>query len=69
MESSTPVITLKPSVRYINPVFELSGGSKNLASVVLGNRSLKPAEYAWDGKTLWVNADIDTTTPLKLEFR
>jgi len=69
VESSTPVITLKPSVRYINPVFELIGAPKNLTRVALGDRSLKPAEYAWDGQTLWVNADVDTTIALKLEFR
>ena len=68
VESSTPVITLKPAVRFINPVFELIGAPKTLASVALGSRSLKPTEYAWDGKILWVNADVDTTTVLKLEF-
>jgi hypothetical protein len=69
VESSTPVITLKPAVPYINPVFELAGAPKNLASVALGNRSLKPTEYAWDGQTLWISAKVDTTTALKLEFR
>ena len=69
VENSTPVITLKPSVRYINPVFELIGAPKNLASVALGNRPLKPTEYAWDGQTLWISANVDTTTALKLEFR
>jgi hypothetical protein len=69
VESSTPVITLKPAVPYINPVFELVGAPKNLTSVALGTRSLKPTEYAWDGQTLWISANVDTTTALKLEFR
>ena len=69
MENATPVIILKPSVRYINPVFELIGAPKNLANVALGNRPLKPTEYAWDGQTLWLNVDIDTSTALRLEFR
>jgi hypothetical protein len=69
VENSTVVITLKPSARYINPVFELIGAPKTLASVALGKRSLKPAEYTWDGQTLWINANVDTTTALKLEFR
>jgi hypothetical protein len=69
VESSTPVITLKPAVPYINPVFELIGAPKNLASVAIGNRALRPTEYAWDGQTLWISANVDTTTALKLEFR
>jgi hypothetical protein len=30
---------------------------------------MKPTEYAWDGKTLWLDANIGETTTLYLEFR
>jgi hypothetical protein len=62
-------ITLKPSGRNVNPVFELIGAPKQLATVILGNRTLKPADYAWDGLTLWINADIDAPASLRLEFK
>jgi hypothetical protein len=62
-------ITLKPTGRSVNPVFELIGAPKQLATVILGSRTLKPADYAWDGLTLWINADIDAPTSLRLEFK
>lgn len=69
VESPAVSITLKPSTRCVNPVFELLKAPKNLASISLGGRALKPKEYAWDGSTLWIGQDIDTTSTLKLEFR
>lgn len=62
-------ITLKPSVRCVNPVFELLGAPKALTSVALGNRVLAPKEYAWDGQTLWINADVTDPSLLRLEFQ
>jgi hypothetical protein len=69
VERSALAITLKPAGRSVNPVFELIAAPKQLAAVTLGNRTLKPAEYAWDGLTLWINADIDRRTSLRLEFK
>ena len=68
-ENSIMAITLKPAVRCVNPVFELVGASKNLASVTLGQQTLTPKDYAWDGQTLWIRADIDDSTILRLEFK
>ena len=62
-------VTLKPSVRCVNPVLELLQAPKNLASVTLGGRLMKPEEYAWDGNTLWLDATFNEATTLHLEFK
>ena len=30
---------------------------------------MKPTEYAWDGKTLWLEANFDEAATLHLEFK
>jgi len=57
-ESSSIEIRLKPVVHYMNPVFELDGAPKELASVTLNGKALAPGAYAWDGATLWISASI-----------
>jgi hypothetical protein len=69
VENPSVKITFKPSVRLVNPVFELVQAPKNLVSVALGDRLMKPKEYAWDGKTLWIDANIDGPVTLHLEFK
>jgi hypothetical protein len=68
IESPDVTIVLKPTVRCVNPVFELRGAPKILGSVKLGGRVLGAKEYAWDGSTLWIRANVDAVTPLTLEF-
>ena len=60
VEDPSVTITLKPTVRCINPVFELRSAPKVLRSVRIGDRGLGLREFAWDGHVLWINADIDT---------
>ena len=61
-------IAVSPAAFCVNPVFELRGAPKTLASVRLGNEVLDAGQYAWDGKTLWLNATLNQPTTLKLEF-
>lgn len=68
VEDSTVTITLKPTVRCVNPVFELRAAPKNLAKATLAGRPLTSKDYAWDGRTLWLDANIDDITQLQLEF-
>jgi hypothetical protein len=68
VEDSTVSITVKPTVRCVNPVFELGGAPKSLKSVKAGNRPLAVKEYAWDGHTLWIDGNFDEATSLTLEF-
>ena len=68
-EDQTVEITLTPTVKCVNPVFELEDAPRNLASVTLGSRPLVEAmEYVWDGHTLWLNAAIEQPTTLRLRF-
>jgi hypothetical protein len=60
--------TLKPAGRSVNPVFELLKAPPSLSAVHLGDRPLLPAEYAWDGKVLWVKATFHDTTVMRVEF-
>jgi hypothetical protein len=61
-------ITIKPVGFCVNPVFELQGAPGALASVRLADKALDQRQYAWDGKTLWLNAELDRPTSLRLEF-
>jgi hypothetical protein len=69
VENPSVRITLKPSVRCVNPVFELLQAPPKLVSVNLGDRLMKSEEYAWDGRTLWLHANLDEATTLHLEFK
>ncbi len=68
IEDETVAITINPTVRSVNPVFELIGAPGALAGLSLGDRALQPQEYAWDGKTLWLKANIDQPQVLRLQF-
>jgi hypothetical protein len=64
----TVQITVKPTVKCVNPVFELEGAPASVRSVTLGGRALKASEYAWDGKTLWLNATISNPEAIRIEL-
>jgi hypothetical protein len=68
VEGETVAITIKPTVRCVNPVFELTGAPGDLARLDLRDRALHPEDYAWDGKTLWLKANIDQPQVLRLVF-
>ncbi len=68
VEANTVVIRIKPADRCVNPVFELTDAPKALLSVRLSDRPLSRDQYAWDGRTLWLNANINEPTTLELQF-
>jgi hypothetical protein len=68
VEEPSVTITLKPIARCVNPVFELRAAPKVVSRIRLGERTLSPKEFAWDGQTLWVSANIDEVTPLRIDF-
>ena len=68
VQDKTVQLTLKPGGRCVNPVFELLKAQPTLTAVHLGDRLLLPAEYAWDGRVLWVKATLSDTTVVRLEF-
>lgn len=68
VDEKTVELVLKPALRCVNPVFELLKAPPVVTSVRLADRVLASHEYAWDGKTLWLNATLREATPLRIEF-
>lgn len=65
-----PIVTIKvkPSTACVHPVFELEEAPKTLARAELDGRILAADEYAWDGRTLWLDATLARDTTLRLTF-
>jgi hypothetical protein len=61
-------LTIKPTTPCVHPVFELQGAPKMLSRVELGSRVLAANDYAWDGRTLWLNNTLRDEAPLRLTF-
>jgi hypothetical protein len=68
VEQRTVTVALRPEKRCVHPVFELSAAPRTLQSVELAGRALSAAEYAWDGRTLWLGVDVDQPSSLRLVF-
>jgi hypothetical protein len=68
VEDRTVTILLKPAKVCVNPVFELSDAPKTLVRVELDARLLGAKDFAWDGKTLWIDATMAHDTQLRLVF-
>jgi hypothetical protein len=61
-------LTIKPTTPCVHPVFELQGAPKMLSRVELGSRVLAANDYAWDGRTLWLNITLRDEATLRLTF-
>lgn len=61
-------IVIKPAGCCVNPVFELRDAPKSIAKLQVGDRTLNPGQYAWDGRTLWLSAQLSQPTAVRLEF-
>jgi hypothetical protein len=62
-------LTIKPTTPCVHPVLELHKAPKTLARIELDGRELTAADYAWDGRTLWLNTTLRRETKLRLTFR
>ena len=65
-----PIVSLaiKPTTPCVHPVFELHKAPKALARIELNGNPLTAHDYAWDGRTLWLNTTLRRETSLKLVF-
>jgi hypothetical protein len=52
----------------VHPVFELHKAPKTLARIQLNGAALSVHDYAWDGRTLWLNTTLRRETSLRLVF-
>ncbi len=68
VEDQTVEIIMRPLVKCVNPVFELRGVPGNLLRVTLQGRPVPDKEYAWDGRTFWLKADIEQKGHIRLDF-
>jgi hypothetical protein len=68
VRNKTVAITIIPTGRCVNPVFELKDAPQTLSVVRLNDRPLPADEYRWDGATLWLGVNLDRPATLKLKF-
>ena len=61
-------IGLTPATPCVNPVFELSRAREGAGASRVGRAPLAAKDYAWDGKTLWLNATLARPAQLRLVF-
>ncbi len=68
VEKPTVTIGIKPAGHCVNPVFEMGSAPKTLKTVRVDGKPLDPSRYAWDGKTLWLEATLSQPAEVQLEF-
>jgi hypothetical protein len=61
-------LTIKPGAPCVNPVFEFTRAPRGEVHVTLAGQPLEAKRYAWDGRTLWLDATIETPTELRVTF-
>jgi len=61
-------LTITPTTACVHPVFELQGAPRTLSRVEVESRVLAANDYAWDGRTLWLNATLREETAVRLVF-
>jgi hypothetical protein len=68
VEKTDVTLTIKPATPCVHPIFELNEAPKTLGHVEVNGRVLTASDYAWDGRTLWLNATLREETALRLTF-
>ena len=68
VEDAAVTVKIKPKVPCVNPVFELLDAPNNIINATLNDRKLTDVDYRWDGRTLWLKADIDEPVVMRLQF-
>jgi hypothetical protein len=63
-------IELTPTTVCVNPVFEIADvdQQQTLKQVRRDNTPLPPQSWAWDGRTLWIDATMRERAELDFEF-
>ena len=68
VEKPIVTLTIKPAMPCVHPVFELQGAPGKLSRVELDAHVLAANDYAWDGRTLWLNNTLRHVATLRLTF-
>ena len=61
-------ITVKPKTPYVNPVIELAHAPKGQITVRLGGEPLHARDFAWDGRSLWLDRTIRERTTVEIRL-
>jgi hypothetical protein len=61
-------LTITLTTPCVHPVFELHQAPKTLTRIELNGQALAAHDYAWDGRTLWLNTTLRGETSLRLMF-
>ncbi len=61
-------IAIKPGAPCVNPVFEFTGAPRGDLEITVAGQPLDARRYAWDGRTLWLDATIESRTELRVTF-
>jgi len=69
VQQLTVTIKVRPQIECVNPVFELLGAPTGSLRITRDGARIDPNKYAWDGRTLWLDATIKAPTELVLEFK
>ncbi len=59
---------ITPTTACVNPVFELIGAPAGPITVMLEAGRLDDQHFAWDGRTLWIDATISRPAELRVSF-
>jgi hypothetical protein len=61
-------ITIKPATLCVNPVFELTRAPRGSIKLALAGQPIDASHYAWDGRSLWLDAAISSPCVLQINF-
>jgi hypothetical protein len=61
-------ITIKPGAPCVDPAFEIEQAPAGDIRVLLRGQPLDSRRYAWDGRTLWLDAIVEKPTELRMTF-
>jgi hypothetical protein len=61
-------ITIKPRAPCVNPVFDFTRAPRGRVQVTLAGKPIDAQHHAWDGRTLWLHATIETQADLRVTF-
>ncbi|WP_165248967.1 hypothetical protein [Paludisphaera soli] len=67
-DGPTIEIAVRPETPWVNPVFELAAAPEGVPTVSLDGVPLASEAFAWDGRTLWIDATLAAPATIRAEF-
>ncbi|KAJ3046548.1 hypothetical protein HK102_013141, partial [Quaeritorhiza haematococci] len=67
VDGPTIEIAVRPETPWVNPVFELAVAPEGVPTVSLDGVPLALETFAWDGRTLWIDATLAAPATIRAE--